>query len=408
MFRDPGGLLLLLIMPTVLILVMSLVQDAPFKDLQDVKFNVLLINKDKGEAGKQIAAAIDSSRMFDIVEVQDEAKARADINAGKEKMGLLIPENATKTLINTSNKVVNSVSSSSGVPSLFSENEKFDSVDIEVFFDPSLKPSFKNSFKFALIQYVTKTKMTFLMDRLSRLSDDTAKTAASLDPAIFDALSVKEESSAKNKMSTSLTSVQHNVPAWALFGMFLIVVPISGNMIREREEGSNTRLKLIPGAPAKSSLGIILFYTLFCVVQFYLMMLVGLYLVPLLGLPKLSLGAHPWAILPLVFSIAFCSTAYGYFIGSVFKTANQAMPVGAISVVILASLGGVWVPLEILPETVTSLAKFTPLYWALDGVNTVFLRNLGLRAIVPHILVMLGLGLLLTVLSAWISSKRRI
>ena len=46
--RDPGGLLLLLIMPAALIIVMALVQDAPYRDYQEMKFEILVANKDKG------------------------------------------------------------------------------------------------------------------------------------------------------------------------------------------------------------------------------------------------------------------------------------------------------------------------------------------------------------------------
>src|SRR5690606_18540845 len=85
-------------------------------------------------------------------------------------------------------------------------------------------------------------------------------------------------------------SVQHNVPAWSIFAMFFIVIPIAGNMIRERGDGSLLRIQLIPGSYLEVLAGKMLFYVGICIVQFYLMILVGIYLMPQLGLHSLTLG----------------------------------------------------------------------------------------------------------------------
>lgn len=405
LLRDPVGLLLLIFMPAILIIVMAVTQDSAFKDMKDVQFEVFAINKDKGNVGRDILKSVNSSPLFKVREYKDEAMLREDINSGKSKIGLIIPEEATVALVNTANKVVNAVAKQSGVPAGFAQNAKLDSVSIEVLFDPTLKPSFKNSFKFALMQYATQAKMNVLMNRMGKMENQETTLDTALTNELYNALSLKEKVEDRSAALT-LNSVQHNVPSWAIFGMFLIVVPIAGNMIREREEGSMTRLKLIPSAPIKATIGMILFYTLFCFLQFYVMMLIGTQVIPLLGLPQLYMGVHPFSTIPLVLATAFCATSYGYFIGNIFKTANQAMPVGAIFTVILASLGGIWVPLEILPPIMTSIAKFTPMYWAFNGVNNIFLRGQGLREIALPIFVMLFSGCVMTAASGFLSRRR--
>ena len=47
--RDVAGFMLLFLMPAVLIIVMALVQDAPFKDYQEMKFDLLVVDNDKGK-----------------------------------------------------------------------------------------------------------------------------------------------------------------------------------------------------------------------------------------------------------------------------------------------------------------------------------------------------------------------
>ncbi len=65
-------------------------------------------------------------------------------------------------------------------------------------------------------------------------------TATDTFPAIkLKAVALRETNLGKNQeIDVISNSVQHNVPAWSIFAMFFIVIPIAGNMIREREDGS--------------------------------------------------------------------------------------------------------------------------------------------------------------------------
>ena len=85
-----------------------------------------------------------------------------------------------------------------------------------------------------------------------------------------------------------LNSVQHNVPAWTMFAMFFILFPLAGNFIKEREEGSMLRLRLISGSQFPVMAGKFLFYFGVCLLQFVLMILVGIFIMPLLGLQQLD------------------------------------------------------------------------------------------------------------------------
>lgn len=408
LLRDPVGFLLLLIMPGILIIVMAVTQDSSYKDLQDIEFEVAIANLDQGKIGAEIMAAIDKSDKFKVKALgKDTTGLTERVNSGDIKIAVVIPPNASAALVNVSNKVVNAVSSGSGVPSVFSANPALDSVRVEMYADPALKPALKNGFRFALSQYTTQVKMNALMQRMGKMSDANSNIDTQLVQQMTDALSLKDNQDLNAGGHTMpLNSVQHNVPSWTIFAMFLIVVPIAGNMLREREEGSITRLRLIPGALQKATLGMMLFYVMVCTLQFYILILIGIYILPLFDLPQLAMGQYPWHSFPLVIATAFAATAYGFFIGSAFKTANQAMPIGAVSVVILAALGGIWVPLEILPRMMTSIANLTPLYWSFNGINNLFVRGQGLVATLPSIGLLLLFGSLLTFLSLLITKRR--
>jgi ABC-2 type transport system permease protein len=201
-------------------------------------------------------------------------------------------------------------------------------------------------------------------------------------------------------------SVQHNVPAWAIFAMFFIVIPIAGNMIREREDGSLVRMKLIPGNYGSILSGKLLFFVGICVAQFYLMMLVGIYLLPLLGLPQLQMGVHHAAGFLTAASIGVTATAYGILIGTLFKTPNQALNFGAISIVILSAVGGIWIPLEVMPDTMQHIGRLSPLSWGLDAINDIYLRNGSIRYVWPDVSRLLGCGIAMLAIAAVVEQRR--
>jgi len=408
--RDPGGLLLLLIMPAALIIVMALVQDAPYRDYQEMKFEILVTNEDKGSVGIRIIEGLKKNKSFIVTDSLDhrpvsEAVLRASLKEGKYQMGIVIPATATASLVHTSNTLANQMAQAMGVDASLPVSAQADSSTIRLLFDPVVKPSFRSSLHFALNQYLTQVKTEILLQRMSRMSGDSSRAPA-IDLKVMNMLYVNEESLDEGTtISPSMNSVQHNVPAWAIFGMFLIVVPISGNMIRERDEGSALRIRLIPAATRKVGLGKIVFNIIVCMLQFFVMMLVGIVLLPYFGLPRLSLGPHPWTLLPVAFAIAFAAVNYGYFIGSLFKTANQAMPFGAISVVLFSAIGGVWVPVEILPEVMRKVAMVSPLHWSLEGVNAVMLRGQGPGGVLKPVVLLLVSGVLLGTSPVFLGKK---
>ena len=81
-------------------------------------------------------------------------------------------------------------------------------------------------------------------------------------------------------------------------------------------------------------------------------------------------------------TIGFASTAYGLLVGTIFKTHHQAAVFGMVSVVIMAAMGGIWVPLYIMSDTMIMLGGLSPMNWGLETFNMVFLRGEGLMEII--------------------------
>jgi ABC-2 type transport system permease protein len=394
--RDWGGLLMLLVMPAALIVIMALVQDAPFRDYQELRFDLLLADEDGGPLSAELRSGLAGSKSFHIVDRSGGAALNrstllARVESGEAHMGIVIPKGASAEVANSANTIANSLADQLGNGRL-PQRAARDSVYIHLYFDPVAKPAFRMAIRSALEKLITGASSKMLVARISKLAGGS-DTGADLG-AVTAGLGVRESAlEAGNQPAPGINSVQHNVPAWAIFGMFFIVVPLSGHIIRERELGSSLRVRLIPGADGPVALGRIVFNTIICCAQFLVMCAVGKLLLPVFGLPPLGLGAHPGYLTIVVCATAICATSYGYLIGTLFRSAAQALPFAAISIVILSALGGIWVPVELLPAPLRAAANVSPLHWALEGVQNVILRNQGWSGVLLPSAILCGLAL---------------
>ncbi len=397
--RDWGGLLMLVLMPAALIVIMALVQDAPFRDYQEIRFDLLLADEDGGPLSAELRKGLAESRGFHVVDsaaghALDKEQLLQQLQRGNAHIGILIPKGASGEVANAANTIANSLAAQLGKGEL-PQRQPRDSIYVHLYFDPAAKPAFRMAIRSALEKLIDGTSSRMLIARIGRLAG-SPDSSGDLQAAAAG-LSVRESAlESGNKPAPGINSVQHNVPAWAIFGMFFIVVPLSGHIIREREAGSSLRVRLIPGAEGPVALGRILFNTLICCAQFVVMCAVGRLLLPCFGLPLLQLGAHPGYLVPIVAATAVCATSYGYLIGTAFRSAAQALPFAAISIVILSALGGIWVPVELLPAPLRAAALVSPLHWALEGVQNVILRDQGWTGVsLPSaILLALAAGML--------------
>ena len=376
--RDKSGMAILFIMPVALVTIMALIQDAPFRDYQEMKIPALLVNRDQGELGRKIVDGLQQSNMFDITHSDDAtATVQQKMQSGEYEMAVVIPEQAGQRLESKVNAFVDETLASLGVA-----EEKPNGTDtaetqqhIEVYFKPGIKPSFKNMVMSSVKEVSSKLESESLLEAfrntLQSGNPDTSAEKQEFGEFIsFEVIQPDTESEARQ-----LNSVQHNVPAWTLFGMFFIVISLAGSIIREREDGSYTRILTMPGSYLTVLGGKIITYLAVCLLQCLLMLGVGLTLLPMLGLPELVVGNHVMAIAASALCSGLAATGYGVLVGTLFNTHQQSSTFGSVSVVILAALGGIWVPVFVMPEVVRVIAEYSPLYWGLNAFQLTFLGD---------------------------------
>jgi ABC-2 type transport system permease protein len=197
------------------------------------------------------------------------------------------------------------------------------------------------------------------------------------------------------------TSVQQNVPAWLVFAMFFVALPLSTTWLQERATGTFLRLRSF-GVPVRTLLaGKLVPYVAVNLVQVAAMLVVGRWIVPAVGGDALTLGRSPAGLALIAIAVSLAAVSYALLVANVVRTTEQATIVTGVTNLLLGAMGGVMVPRHVMPEALQRLAAFSPMGWGLDGFLDVLLRDGGVREVLPHALALAAFAALALTAAGW-------
>ena len=387
--RDRMGLGILFVMPMVLIFVMTLIQDAAFRTLDEQGIPIVIVNNDQDSLGNRIEQGLRNSDLCLFHNEVDGQPATEDniVNAvkeGKFVIGIVIPEGATQAIVDNVGTIV---SASIGMDELPTNDTE--TAEIIIVIDPVATKSFVTSVTSQLREYISSVRTRIMFETFDKeiaeiIPDDMREEGTNYD--VKPAITYKQEYASELTGEVKPNAVQHNVPAWTIFAMFFIVIPVVSSVMKEKNEGTVFRFHTIPASYLLQSNAKLIVFVIVCMLQFILMLSIGLIFLPMLGLPVLNLGNSYLGIGVVALACSFAATGYGILIGTLFSTQQQGAILGSLSILVFSALGGIWIPSYIMPDMMRSISELSPLHWALDGFYALFLRGEGLREVVPHAL----------------------
>lgn len=425
--RDRAGILVLLVMPMALVLIVSLVQDNVMQATGETPIRVLLLDFDDGFLGRAVDKELRADAGLDLVSKHgggENAKeaARKAVVDGDFRFSILIAPGTGAAL----REQVRRRAAESFVPTSKPAKPPAPATvpGLTVHFDPAVQGAFRtavvNSLQRVLLGIELREKGAALSDTIERkmrqgigggiplspggdYSKQTPPVRFELDTE--PVLKLTESPDSGGRLTRRPTAAQQNVPAWALFGMFFIVVPVSGALIRERQSGTFRRLMTMPISLAGLLAGKVIAYVLVCAAQFALMVAMGSFVLPLLGTSGLAVGPEGPVVAIIALSAALAATGYGIMVGVLARSYEQASVFGAVSIVIAAALGGVMIPVYVMPRSMQAVSVVSPLAWGLNAFQDVFVREGTLWTVGPN-LARLTLFSLATLSVAWWSLRR--
>ena len=130
-------------------------------------------------------------------------------------------------------------------------------------------------------------------------------------------------------------------------------------------------------------------YLIVCLLQLALLFAIGVFLFPHIGLPKLTLSGNAWLLLPMGICSSLAAIGFGIFVGKITDSHQQASVFSALSVIIFAAIGGIWVPVFAMPEIMKSISQISPLNWGLNGFYDILIRSCNFRDILTECVLLL-------------------
>ncbi len=403
--RDIGGLTILFVMPLILIITITLIQDSSFKSIQNSKIPMLIVDNDKGLISENIFEGLNSQKLFDVIVKEEESEVKHLVFKGTYQLAIVIPENLSIDLETKINQNVEGVLADFGLEEEVSETKKdIPTKEVRLYFDPAIQQSFKLSIKSGIDKMISKIETESIYKAFQEQLSDDEESSFTFDSEKFITFN---EITPKLKDKEKLpNSAQHNVPAWTLFAIFFIIVPLSINMVKEKSQGTFVRLRTNPVSYSVVLGGKTVVFLIVCLIQFFLMLLIGVYLFPIIGLPSLDVSGKIFLSFLVALFSGLAAGGLGLLIGTVAKSQEQAAPFGATFVVVLAALGGVWVPVFMMPNFMKILSNLSPMNWGLNAFYDVFLRNVGFIDILPELLFLLLFFLLTTIISIFYNNRK--
>ncbi|SFQ00850.1 ABC-2 type transport system permease protein [Variovorax sp. PDC80] len=182
------------------------------------------------------------------------------------------------------------------------------------------------------------------------------------------------------------TSVQQNVPAWLVFGMFFVVASLSSLLVQERGSGALGRLQSLGVSRAMLLASKALPYLAVNAVQAALMLAAGIWLMPLIGGDALSLAGIDWgALLVALGAVSLAAVSLSLALACAVRSHAQAATIGPMVNVLMAAAGGIMVPKFVMPGFMQRLVELSPMNWGLEALLTVLLRGGGVADTLPQV-----------------------
>ena len=379
--RDKAHLIFLFLMPAIFIIALSLALKDAYSPEKTELVKIAIQNMDQGKQGKVISEALKKNTFF-----KDEKKIKDFSNTNLTNKGIdlyiIIDKHFSKTLsMNFKNFLSN-------------KGTLTEKSLINIQSNPVMHSSLRTSALTIINQIVYQETLMKFINPLQLHSDSLPSSSESKDEQmknhnfqtfLKNSLKISQNTLGIEDNAKLPSTIQQSVPAWSLFAMFFIVLPLSASITNERNQNTLLRLKTMKASNVALLSGKIIPYIILNLAQLVCMILIGIYLMPLIGGEKLEIGSAYFSMLIMGIITALSATSFAMLIASYCKNQNQASTVGPPLIAIMAAFGGIMVPTTIMPDIMQNIASYSPLNWMLTGFLDIYLKNATIFEITPEI-----------------------
>ncbi|MYN29877.1 ABC transporter permease [Duganella levis] len=415
--KDKRALMLHLLMPVVLAAFFGSLFGGNGGGDSTSKIDLGLVVQDQSEQSQKIAAGLKADKVLNVVELsQDEAQAK--VRSGKLPVAVVIPAGFGEQ----------------ASAALFSGRDK---PQLPLYYDPS-QSTVLAMVKGLLTQQVMQVTSASVMSgkntqatdkylaelpaaasrspeqaqlgdflvSLKKFQDQRAATQAA-QTASAAASAVADAAAAPGGMTMPYTTQEealssgpkYNGYAHSFAGMGVQFILFMGinlgiSILLEQRQGIWSRLLAAPVSLSTIILGRAVAGAIIATG-----LMVAMFVCAVL-IFKVQITSVP-GFIGMAICFGLMTAAFGLLIAAFGKTPEAARGIATFATLILVMLGGAWVPSFVFPQWMQTATLVVPTRWAVDGLDAVTWRGLGLDGAAPAMAVQLGFAAVFGALAVW-------
>ncbi|MGB6310913.1 MAG: ABC transporter permease [Steroidobacteraceae bacterium] len=380
-------------------------------DAEPGKIPVAIVDEDASVVSRAIVADFEAESLV-AVRMLDRAQAEAGVRAGKIQVAAIIPKDfaaaATRALFTGQRRPqvdlwVDPSQAMSGrvVQGLFAEHG-MQEITKEAFGGASGQAALQDFISqlesTSAARVPERAELKSLLEALRNLQSRVASEGGGATPGLQRGLSIPYQV-AVTKI-TSAQNVPYNGYAHSFAGMttqFILLAGIDAGIVLllARERGIWQRLRSAPLGKAQFLLARIIATALISLFQFVLVYAAAV------AIFRVRIGGSFIGFAALGVALCVLNASFGLMLAAIGRSAAATRGIAVLATLLLVMLGGAWVPSFVFPKWLQQVSLALPTRWAVDGLDAMTWRGLGLAAAIPPLLVLGATSALCIAVAIW-------
>ena len=383
-FHDQRTVILTFLLPLILISLFAFAYGGIGEfDGRSEPVRLLIADLDKTVSSQEIISSIDSLKDIRLV-ISDSVKAEELVIKGNYACALIIYKGFQDSLVAGNTSPVEIVYDRSREMEIAVLQENLISTLMASTGKIVVKNRIENYLK-GQFPYIDKN----ITDNIARNATDNNDNM----PVI------KWTSVVGEKNDTKLGLIQA-VAGTAILMLLFSVSGVGTSILEEKENGTINRLLYSPLKGSTILYSKMLFAFFISILQLTTMFIFAWLVF------NMDLSVNIPGLILMITATSFAVSSLGIFLAAVAKTRQQAQNLSTIIILVMSAIGGSMIPLFIMPAVLQKIALLSVNYWGIQGFYDLFWRVLPLKEILPKILILMGIGLIMTLASIQLFKRR--
>lgn len=399
-FSDSRAVIVTFAVPIAIASFFGSIFSGPSQNGEPARVAVAIVDQDRSVISKAIVSGAGADRNLDVT-TPDEEMARDEVRRGKTSVAVIIPQGfgaaAARAFFGNGDKapldVLYDPSRSMEVAMVrgILTEHVMQAVSREMFGGEQGRAVVDQTIPQIEKSTMPEEQKRALVDMLKSVQSFYRQPGGGAEPRRTGGISmpytVREEAMTAGP-NAAYNGYAHSFAGMGIQFLLFAAANLGVEILLERQRGLWKRLRSAPVSR----------YTLL-VGKMISMTLVGLMTLAVsFGFAILVFGVRIQGSLIGFFSVAFAcalmAATFGLLIAALGKTPAATRGVTTLAVLMMVMLGGAWVPTFIFPAWLQQATVIVPARWAVDGMDAMTWRGIGLRGAVAPTLALLGFAVL--------------